>query len=83
MNRMLLNRVGNHQRDLHRRLPEARQTRVKGMRAALTSCRKLIALIEAGEVEEAVALWRLHLRNAIATWTSGDEGERVVNSLGA
>jgi len=82
MNRMLLNLIGNHQRDLHRRLPEARPTRVKAMRAALTSYRKLIALIEAGEVEEAVAHWRLHLRNAVAAWTSGAEGERVVDSLG-
>ncbi|MDR3388871.1 MAG: GntR family transcriptional regulator [Rudaea sp.] len=83
MNRMLLNLAGHHQRDVHRRLPEVRQARVKGMRAALRSFEKLIALIEAGEVEEAVAHWRLHLRNAIATWTDDGEGDRVVDSLGA
>jgi len=83
MNRMLLNLAGHHQRDLHRRLPEARQTRVKGFRAGIKSYQKLVALIEAGEVEEAVAHWRLHLRNAIATWTGEGEGERVVDSLGA
>ena len=42
---------------------------------------KLIALIETGSVEEAVAHWRLHLRNAIATWTADGEGARVVDSL--
>lgn len=83
MNRMLLNLAGQHQRDLHRRLPEVRQSRAKGMRAGIKSYQKLVRLIEAGEVEEAVAHWRLHLRNAIAAWTGGGEGERIVDSLGA
>ena len=82
MNRMLLNLAGQHQLDLHRRLPGALEGRVKGLRAGLRSYQKLIALIEAGSVEEAVAHWRLHLRNAIATWTGDGEGARVVNSLG-
>lgn len=82
MSRILLNLAGNHQRDVHRRLPEARLHRVKGMRAATRSYQKLLTLIEAGEVEEAVAHWRLHMRNAIDAWTRGDEGGRVVDSLG-
>ena len=81
MNRMLLNLAGQHQLNLHRRLPGAREGRVKGLRAGLKSYQKLIALIETGSVEEAVAHWRLHLRNAIATWTADGEGTRVVDSL--
>jgi DNA-binding FadR family transcriptional regulator len=82
MNRMLLNLAGHHQLDYHRRLPQIRETRQKGLRAGLRSYEKLITLIEAGDVEEAVAHWRLHLRNANATWAGAGEGERVVDSLG-
>ncbi len=81
MNRMLLNLVGRHQRDNHRRRPEARDSRVKGLRAGVKSYQKLITLIEAGRVEEAVAHWRLHLRNAVAAWAGQGEGKRIVDSL--
>jgi DNA-binding FadR family transcriptional regulator len=82
MNHMLLNLAGQHQRDYNHRHPQAREIRIKSLRAGLKSYEKLITLIEAGEVEEAVAHWRLHLRNANATWAGAGESERVVDSLG-
>ena len=82
MNRILLNLAGKHQRDYHRRHPLVRESRLKGLYAGLKSYKKLIALIEAGAVEEAVAHWRLHLNNANATWAGREEGDRVVDSLG-
>ena len=83
MNRILLNLAGKHQRDYHRRHPLVRETRLKSLYAGLKSYRKLVALIEAGAVEDAVAHWRLHLHNANATWASREEGGRVVDSLGS
>jgi len=83
MNYILLNLAGQHQRDYHRRHPLVRESRLKGLYAGLKSYKKLIALIEAGSVEEAVAHWRLHLKNANATWAGREEGERVVDSLGS
>lgn len=83
MNHMLLNLAGQHQRDYHHRHPQVRETRLKGLYLGIKSYEKLIKLIEAGNVEEAVVHWRLHLNNAIATWAGVGEGERVVDSLGA
>ncbi|MDR3389672.1 MAG: FadR/GntR family transcriptional regulator [Rudaea sp.] len=82
MNRILLNLASKHQRDYHRRHPPVRDARLKSLYAGLKSYKKLIALIEAGSVEQAVAHWRLHLHNANATWASREEGVRVVDSLG-
>jgi DNA-binding FadR family transcriptional regulator len=82
MNRMLLNLAGQHQRDYHRRHPQVRETRLKSLHAGIKSYEKLINLIEAGSVEEAVAHWRLHLNNANATWAGRDEAGRIVDSLG-
>lgn len=82
MSRMLLNLAGRHQRDFQRRHVRGKESRQKSHRAGLKSYQKVVDLIEAGQVEEAVAHWRLHLTNANATWTSEGEGERVVDSLG-
>lgn len=83
MNRMLLNLAGQHQRDFHRRNPQVRETPLKSYFAGVKSYEKLIRLIEAGAVEEAVAHWRLHLNNANATWAGRNEGNRLVDSLGS
>lgn len=82
MSRMLINLAGKHQIDFQRRHPRTRESRQKSHRAGLKSYIKAVDLIEAGNVEEAVAHWRLHLNNANATWTSEGEGARVVDSLG-
>lgn len=81
MNKMLLNLVARHQRQHVARAPEP--DRPKRFAAALKSYEKVIDLIEAGQTEAAVRHWRLHLGNAALTWTSGDEGMRIVDSLGA
>jgi DNA-binding FadR family transcriptional regulator len=80
---MLLNLAAHHQRDYLRRHPRSRGERGKSLRVGLRSYEKLIALIETGEVESAVAHWRLHLQNANATWTAEGEGGRIVDSLGS
>ena len=82
MSRMLLNLAGKHQIDFQRRHTRDKESRQKSHRAGLRSYIKVVDLIEAGAVEEAVAHWRLHLTNANATWTSEGEGARVVDSLG-
>jgi DNA-binding FadR family transcriptional regulator len=82
MSRMLLNLAGKHQREFQRRHPRTAEVRRKAHRAGLKSYQKVVDLIEAGNVEEAVSHWRLHLTNANATWTSEGEGARVVDSLG-
>jgi DNA-binding FadR family transcriptional regulator len=82
MNAMLLNLAGHHEREYNRRHPELRDNQAKTLRVGLKSFEKLIVLIEAGEVEEAVAHWRLHLNNAVKTWAGAGEGNRVVDSLG-
>lgn len=82
MSRMLLNLAGKHQIEFQRRHARSQETRRKSHRAGLKSYQKVVDLIEAGEVEPAVAHWRLHLTNANATWTSEGEGARVVDSLG-
>jgi DNA-binding FadR family transcriptional regulator len=81
LSRMLLNLAARHQHDYQRRHPRALDARRKSSRVGLRSYEKVIDLIEAGEVEPAVAHWRLHLKNANATWTSDGEGARVVESL--
>ncbi|HEX2813952.1 MAG TPA: FCD domain-containing protein [Sphingopyxis sp.] len=81
LNRMLLNLGRNHQNDYQRRHPRSTEDRVKSFRAGFKSYDKLIKLIEAGDVEGAVAHWRLHLRNANETWATRGEGERIVDSL--
>lgn len=81
MNRMLLNLARTHQNDYQRRHPRTTDERYKSIRAGFKSYSKLITLIEQGEVEEAVAHWRLHLRNANETWAARGEGERIVDSL--
>lgn len=82
LSRMLINLAGKHQHEFLRRHPRAEDARRKSHRAGLKSYQKLVALIESGDVEAAVAHWRLHLTNANATWTSEGEGDRVVDSLG-
>lgn len=82
MSRMLLTLADKHQRGYQRRHIRSKESRAKSSRAGLRSYQKVIQLIEAGEVEAAVAHWRLHLNNANATWTSDGEGSRVVESLG-
>jgi DNA-binding FadR family transcriptional regulator len=82
LSRMLLNLAAKHQRDFQKRNPQTFEERRKASRVGLRSFQKLIELIEAGAVEEAVQHWRLHLRNANETWASGEEGRRVVDSIG-
>jgi DNA-binding FadR family transcriptional regulator len=82
MNQMLLNLTARHQIDYQRRHPLGPEERRKSLKAGLRSYEKLIDLIEKGEVEQAVAHWRLHLNNANATWSGEDEAMRVVDSLG-
>lgn len=83
MSRMLNNLAGKHQRDFQKRHRRNKESRQKSHRAGLKSYQKVVDLIAAGDVEGAVAHWRLHLTNANATWTSEGEGDRVVDSLGA
>ncbi|PKB14375.1 GntR family transcriptional regulator [Novosphingobium kunmingense] len=82
LSRMLLSLAGKHQRDFQKRHPRSSDGRRKSHRAGLRSYQKVVNLIEAGDVEGAVAHWRLHLRNANVTWTSEGEGSRIVDSLG-
>ncbi|HMO77273.1 MAG TPA: FCD domain-containing protein [Sphingopyxis sp.] len=83
MNRMLLNLGRHHQNDYQRRHPRNSEDKLKSLRAGFKSFEKLVALIEAGDVEGAVSHWRLHLRNANETWAARGEGERTVDSLHA
>ncbi len=82
MNRMLLNLARTHQNDYQRRHPRSNEDRVKSISVGFKSYDKLITLIDAGDIEGAVAHWRLHLNNANETWAQRGEGERVVDSLG-
>jgi len=83
LSRMLLNLAARHQRDFQKRHPRSASDRRKAAGIGFKSYQKLVELIEAGDVEAAVTHWRLHLHNANATWTRGDEGRRVVESLGS
>jgi hypothetical protein len=49
-------------------------------RLGLKSHRKVVDLIDAGDVEGAVSPSRLHLTHA--TWTNEAEGERIADALG-
>lgn len=82
LSRMLLNLAGKHQVEFQRRFTRTDDDRRKSNRAGLRSYQKVVDLIEAGDVEGAVAHWRLHLNNANATWTRDGEGARIVDSLG-
>jgi DNA-binding FadR family transcriptional regulator len=82
LSRMLLNLAGKHQVDFQERHPRTEAERYKAAQLGLRSYEKLVELIEAGDVEAAVTHWRLHLRNANETWTKGNEGQRIVDSLG-
>lgn len=83
MSRMLINLAGKHQREFQKRHPRNKEGRQKSHRAGLRSYQKVVDLIEAGAVEDAVAHWRLHLTNANNTWTSEGEGNRIVDSIGS
>lgn len=83
LSRMLLDLAGKHQVEFQRRHVRSSEERQKSSRAGLKSYQKLVDLIAEGKVEDAVAHWRLHLRNAIATWTRDGEGARIVDSLGS
>ncbi|MFC4295837.1 FadR/GntR family transcriptional regulator [Novosphingobium tardum] len=82
LNQLLLNLVARHQADYNRRHPTDRETHAKRLQAGLKSYEKVVNLIEAGDVEGAVAHWRLHLHNANETWARDGEGSRLVDSLG-
>lgn len=82
LSRMIQNLAQQQQQDYQRRHPQSLELRLKRARAGVRSYQKLLDLITAGEVEEAVAHWRLHLKNANQTWTGEGEGERIVDSLG-
>lgn len=81
LNRMLLNLQRSHQNQIHRRLGTASADRRKSLAAGLRSYEKLVNLIMAGNVDDAVAHWRLHLNNANNSWTREGEGAKVVDSL--
>lgn len=81
LSRMLLKLASRHQREYQRRHPRSAEARRKSTRAGVRSYEKVVDLIEAGDVEGAVAHWRLHLNNANTTWTGDGEGSRVVESL--
>lgn len=81
LSRMLLNLYGRHQLEFQRRHPRTAEERHRRHLLGLRSYWKLVDLIEAGDVEGAVAHWRLHLNNANAIWTAEGEGERIVDSL--
>jgi len=83
LSRMLVNLSRRHERHYARRRKQTKKARIDTMGQGLKSFEKVVALIEAGDVEGAVAHWRLHLQNANKTWASPGEGGRVVDSLGA
>lgn len=82
LSRMLLNLAAKHQVGYQKRHPRNAAERRKSALIGHRSYQKLIELIEAGDVEAAVAHWRLHLRNANTTWTGEGEAQRIVDSLG-
>lgn len=82
LSRMLLSLAAKHQRDFQRRHPRTEAQRRQASLLGFKSFSKLVDLIESGNVDAAVEHWRLHLRNANATWTQGSEGRRVVDSIG-
>ncbi|WEK42375.1 MAG: FCD domain-containing protein [Candidatus Sphingomonas colombiensis] len=81
INQLLHQLIAAHQADYIQRHPRPATEHRKSMTIGPRSYIKLIDLIEAGAVEEAIDHWRLHLRNANATWAARGEAERVVDSL--
>lgn len=82
LNQMLLDLIARHQFGHRRQFPVLSEGRKRRSRAAVRSYEKLIDLIDAGQADEAVKHWRLHLTNASSAWIAEGEGARVVNSLG-
>ncbi|MFL0413674.1 MULTISPECIES: FadR/GntR family transcriptional regulator [Sphingomonas] len=82
INQLLHQLIAAHQADYIQRHPRPVTEHRKSMAMGPRSYVKLIDLIEAGAVDEAIAHWRLHLQNANATWAARGEAERVVDSLG-
>ena len=81
LTRMLHDLMTAHQIDFARRKAPPHDARRKSLILGVQSYTKLIDLIEAGEVDAAIAHWRLHLQNANQTWIAGDEGQRTIDSL--
>src|SRR3546814_16270027 len=81
MNRMLLKLGRHHHNEYQQRHPRTSEDKSKSLRGVFKSFEKLVTMIEDGDVEGAVAHWRLHLRNANETWATRGEGERTVDSL--
>ncbi|WP_290501356.1 FadR/GntR family transcriptional regulator [Hyphomonas sp. UBA5107] len=80
---LLQDLMANHKADVMRRDPVEAEARKKRLNSAIKSYRKLIKLISDKEEEAAVAHWRLHLKNAHASWARAGEGERVVDAINA
>lgn len=81
INQILLNLIAVHKREFLKRHPVDLETQKKRQSAGIKSFSQLIKLIEAKEDEAAVAHWRLHLKNAHASWARPGEGERIVDSM--
>lgn len=82
LNNMLIHLLTSHQIDYVHRHPRPPEIQRKSLIMGVRSYQKLINLIEAGDVTGAISHWRLHLKNANASWLSDNEGERIVDSLG-
>ena len=78
---LLQDLVATHKADMMRRVPVEAEERKKRLLSAIRSYRKLIRLIGDKEEEAAVAHWRLHLKNAHASWARPGEGERIVDAI--
>lgn len=81
INHILLNLILQHKFEFHKRHPMDIATRKKRLATGNKSFNQLIKLIKAKEEEAAVAHWRLHLKNAHASWARPGEGERIVDAL--
>ena len=81
LNRMLLNLQRVHQNNVNRKGPKSKEASSKSLTVGFRSYEKVVDFIMRGEVEEAVAHWRLHLVNANEAWTRDGQGENVVDSL--
>lgn len=82
INQLLHQLIAKHQAHFIQRHPKPATEHRKSMAMGPKSYVKLIDLIEAGAVDEAISHWRLHLQNANATWAARGEAERVVDALG-
>ncbi len=83
INNLLQNLMVVHKRARIQRDPVTPEERKKRLRAGMRSYRKLVRHIENKEEEAAVAHWRLHLKNAHATWAGPGEGDRIVDAIGS